>query len=157
MFAASSGTFLQACQEIARSLKIPACDDPKIDPCELVSRWLKEEDHSWLMILDNADDASIFFPPTEPDAISTTTLNTKRPLVEYLPSILSAQKTLLITTRNGPLGQDLAGGELCIEATAFSLQEAKQLLRSKLEEAESSFDVSSTENPKCGERSIPTL
>lgn len=42
VYAASSGTFLQACHDIARSLKLPACDDSKTDPCELVSKWLKE-------------------------------------------------------------------------------------------------------------------
>ena len=145
MYAASSGTFLQACHGIARSLKLPACDDPKTDPCELVSIWLKEEDHSWLMILDNADNTDPFFPSTESDALSATIIQTQRPLIDYLPSVLDSQKSLLITTRSRLFGQDLTHGELCVEVQPFSLQEAEILLRSKMKGVVGSFEVCSTE------------
>ena len=145
VYAASSGTFLQACHDIARSLKLPGCDDPKTDPCELVSKWLKEEDHSWLMILDNADDAAPFSLPTESDALPATVIQTQRPLIDYLPSVLDPQKSLLITTRSRLVGQDLAYGELCIEVQPFSSQEAKDLLRLKMKGFADSFDVCSTE------------
>ena len=36
VYAASYTTFLQACHDIARSLKLPSCDEPRTDPCELV-------------------------------------------------------------------------------------------------------------------------
>ena len=144
VYAASSSTFLQACHDIARSLKLPGCDDPKTDPCELVSKWLKEEDRNWLMILDNADNAELFFPSTKSDTLPATVIQTQRPLIYYLPSILDSQKSLLVTTRSRLLGQDLAHGELCVEAPPFSSQEAKELLTLKLKGAGGSFDVSST-------------
>ncbi len=145
VYAASYGTFLQACHDIARSLKLPACDEPKTDPCELVSKWLNEEDHSWLMILDNADNAELFFPSAESDIPPATVTQTQKPLIEYLPAILHSQKSLLVTTRSRPVGQDLADGESCVEVPPLSSQEAKALLRLKLKGSTSSFDVSSTE------------
>lgn len=145
VYAASSGTFLQACHDIARSLKLPTCDDPKTDPCELVSKWLKEEGHSWLMILDNADNAELFFSLAESDAPPATLMQTQSSLNDYLPSVLSSQKSLLVTTRSRPLGEDLAHGELCVEVHRFSLQEAKDLLQLKMKGAGASFEVYITE------------
>ena len=145
VYAASSGTFLQACHDIARSLELPACDDPKTDPCELVSKWLEEEDHSWLMILDNADNAELFFSSTESDAPPATLMQTQRSLSDYLPSVLSSQKSLLVTTRSRPLGEDLAHGGLCVNVQPFSVQEAKDLLQLKMKGAGASFDVYNTE------------
>ncbi len=145
VYAASYGIFLQACHDIARSLKLPACDEPKIDPCELVSKWLNEEDHSWLMILDNADNAELFSPSAESDTPPATVTQTQRPLNDYLPSILNPQKSLLVTTRSRHVGQDLAHGELCVEVPPLSGQEAKALLRLKLKGSTSSSDMSSTE------------
>ena len=104
----SYGTFLQACHDIARSLKLPACDEPKTDLCELVSKWLNEEDHRWLMILDNADNAELFFPSAESDSPPATVTQTQRPLNDYLPSTLNPQKSLLVTTRSRLAGEDLA-------------------------------------------------
>ena len=145
MYAASSGTVLQACHEIARSLQLPTYEDPKSDPCELVSRWLKEDDRTWLLILDNADDADVIFASTEFHESPATVTQTHRPLIDYLPSILNPQKLLLVTTRNKRVGQDLAHGELCVEVPPFSCQEARALLRSKVKGATDFFDVSSTE------------
>lgn len=145
MYAASYGTFLQACHDIARRLKLPACDEPKTDPCELVSKWLNEEDHNWLMILDNVDNAELFFSSTESDVPSATVTQTQRPLNDYLSSILNSHKSLLITTRSRLVGQDLAHGELCVEVPPLSGQEAKALLRLKVKGSTSSSDISSTE------------
>ena len=145
VYTASSGTFLQACHDIARSLKLPACDEQKSDPCELVSKWLKEEDHSWLMILDNADNAELFFPSAESDVPPATLMQTQRSLSDYLPSVLNSRKSLLVTTRSRPLAQDLAHGELCVEVHPFSSQEAKDLLQLKMKGAGASFDVYNTE------------
>lgn len=145
VYAASSGTILQACHEIARSLKLPTYEDPKSDPCELVSRWLKEDDRTWLLILDNADDADVIFASTEFHASPATVTQIHRPLIDYLPSILNPQKSLLVTTRDKRVGQDLAYGELCVEVPPFSCQEARALLRSKVKGAADFFDVSSTE------------
>ena len=145
MYATSYATFLQACHNIARSLKLPACDEPGTDPCELVSKWLNEEDHSWLMILDNADNAELFFPSAESDLPPATITQSQRPLNDYLPSILNPQKSLHVTTRSRLVGQDLAHGEMCVEVPPLSPQEAMQLLELKAKGAVGSFDKHSTE------------
>jgi len=97
------------------------------------------------MVLDNADDAKLFFPSNGSDASPSIILQTQRSLEDYLPRVLSSQKSLLVTTRNRPLGEDLAHGELCVETPPFSSQEAKELLQSKLKGAGGSLDVSNTE------------
>ena len=125
VYAASHTTFLQGCHDIARSLKLPACDEPETDPCELVSKWLNEDDHNWLMILDNADNAELFFPSAESESPRVTFTQTQRPLSDYLPSILNPQKSLLVTTRSRHVGQDLALGESCVEVPPLSSYEAR--------------------------------
>lgn len=145
VYAASFTTFLQACHDIARSLKLPSCDEPGTDPCELVSKWLNEEDHSWLMILDNADNAELFFPSVGSDSPPATVTQPQRSLNDYLPSILNPQKSLLVTTRSRFVGQDLAYGELCVEVPPLSPQEAMDLLHLKAKGAVGSFDKYSTE------------
>ncbi|KAF6238668.1 hypothetical protein HO173_003174 [Letharia columbiana] len=97
------------------------------------------------MILDNADNAELVFPSAESDVPPATVTQTQKPLIEYLPAILHSQKSLLVTTRSRPVGQDLADGELCVEVPPLSSQEAEALLRLKLKGSASSFDVSSTE------------
>ena len=142
VYAASYGTFLQACHDISWRLKLPACDEPKTDPCELVSKWLNEEDHSWLLILDNADND---FPSAELNSPPATVTQTQRALNDYLPSILNPQKSLLVTTRSKHIGQDLANGELCVEVPPLSDEEAKALLHLKLRGSANSFDRHNTE------------
>ena len=123
VYAASYNTFLKAYHDITRSLKIPACDEPKIDPCELVSKWLNKEDHSWLMILNNADNAELFFPSAKLDSSSAIVTQTQKPLIEYLSAILHSQKSLLVTTRSRLVGQDLADGRIvCGDAATFKLR-----------------------------------
>lgn len=97
------------------------------------------------MILDNADNAELFFPSPESDVPPATVMQTQRLLIDYLPSVLDSQKSLLITTRSRLLGQDLAHGELCEEVHPFSSQDAKDLLRLKLKGAGGFFDVYNTE------------
>jgi hypothetical protein len=102
--------------------------------CELVLDWLDEdESREWLMILDNADNSELFFQPVdseEPDRVNTT-LTTKKPLIDYLPRKLDSKRSLIVTTRNRGLGEDLSNREPCVEILPFSLQEATLLLRSR--------------------------
>jgi len=134
---------MQAYRDIAQTLKLSGCNDSKIDPCELVFKWLNEDDSGdWLLILDNADDADLFF---RSDVSSTTETPTSRSLIDYLPRRLSPQRLLIITTRNRHLGEELVKGEICVEISPFSSQEARELLRSKLREDIDLLDTSSLE------------
>jgi hypothetical protein len=60
--AGSSARIEQSYRAIAAAVKLPDVDESKTDILGLVFRWLESDDSGdWLMILDNADDASIFF------------------------------------------------------------------------------------------------
>lgn len=134
---------MQAYRDIAQTLQLPGCNDPKIDLGELVFKWLNGDDSGhWLMILNNADDADLFF---RPKVSSTTEKPTSRSLIDYLPKRLSPQRLLIITTRSRHLGEDLVNGQLCVEISPFSSQEARDLLRSKLSEDIDLLDTSSLE------------
>ena len=142
MYAASHATFLQSCEELARKLKLPAHDDPRTDICELVSRWLSEEDASWLMVLDNADNSELIFPPAVSDV---TQGQSPKYLINYVPSVLNSEKSLLVTTRSRIVGQRLALGEDCVEVAPLSGPEAEALLRSKLKESANTLKTASVE------------
>ena len=98
---------MQACQQMARRLRLPGCDDPKVDACELVAGWLSDEENGpWLLIVDNADDANLILgviPSGEP---GTDEESLAKPVMDYLPRTLDLSRRLLITTRN----KDIANG-----------------------------------------------
>jgi hypothetical protein len=59
--ASSYTRFEQGYRDIANRLKLHGSDDPKVDVLQLVSQWLQDDtNESWLLILDNADDANMF-------------------------------------------------------------------------------------------------
>jgi tetratricopeptide (TPR) repeat protein len=132
VYAATSARFYDAYQDIARRLKLSGHDVPTVDPRELVLDWFNEQDSHWLMILDNADDACMFFSSNNAEMPSKETPTTEKPLIHYLPTYLSSDKLLLITTRRGNLGEDLSNGEECIEVPPFDVREAQLLLRLRL-------------------------
>ena len=65
MYATSSATFVHTYHHITRRVQLPACDDLNTDVCELVFKWLDEEDSHWLMVVDNADNADLLFSSAE--------------------------------------------------------------------------------------------
>jgi tetratricopeptide (TPR) repeat protein len=96
---------------IANTVKIPGCNDPKADVLQLVKSWLcNESKGKWVMILDNADDVSIFFnvrnkgkeTPLGNSGGTTTPL-----LAAYLPE--SPNGSILVTTRDEDTACRLTG------------------------------------------------
>jgi tetratricopeptide (TPR) repeat protein len=131
VYAANAARFDQAYKDIGRKLKLPGIDNPEVDACELVSDWLNEDESGeWLMILDNADNSDLFFPPVDSDAASQVR-TTKKPLISYLPQKLSSKRLLLVTTRNRQLGEDLSNGERCLPVLPLAMREARLLLQVK--------------------------
>lgn len=138
VYTASSVRFVQAYQDIAQRLELPGYDDPRVDSCARVSRWLNEEESAqWLMILDNADDADIFY--------STRVGGAESQIAEYLPRRLDPQRLLMITTRSRQVGEDLTNGEPCINVPPLSMEEAKDLLRAKVTPDLGSLDTSDSD------------
>ena len=99
---------------------------------KLIVDWLNDKSHGqWLMILDNADDRSVFFPTV--DADTSYEISTESYLADYIPSSSVDHGSLVITTRNSELGTDLADGDDPIAVPHFTPEEAKKLLESKVE------------------------
>lgn len=139
IYAANETQFVQAYQDIARKLRLPGCEDSNVDSCELVARWLDEDDSSgWFMILDSADNADMF-GSSDLNASSAETDPIQRSLIDHVPKRLDSQRTLIVTTRNREVGENLIEGESCIEIPRFSIPEAESLLRYH---AENAFDKS---------------
>ncbi len=153
MYAANYTIFEQAYIDIARRLKLPGYEDPKADLCKLVARWLDEEvNGTWLMVLDNADNANVIFPSFDSGLLSDNSdespINTpsnQKPLIEFLPTQLSDKKRFLITTRDRFVGEQIFDNKHCVEVLPMSPQEASLCLRSKLKLSIGIYDEVSSE------------
>jgi tetratricopeptide (TPR) repeat protein len=131
VYAATNAKFEQAYTTIAEKLNIPRRDDPKTNKMDLVRDWLNDKSHGrWLMILDNADNRSLYFPPI--DSNTTYESNVQPYLADYLPWSSSEHGSLVITSRNKKLGSDLADGHDAIDVQPFEPAEAQLLLKSKM-------------------------
>jgi tetratricopeptide (TPR) repeat protein len=118
--ASNSYRFNQSYEKIADKLNLAAWEDRNFELPQLVKEWLSDEEHGlWLLILDNADDKSLFYPE-----------NTTAGLAEFIPQ--STNGSIIITTRNRNLGRDLSGQEMPIEVEPFANDDAKRLLKSKV-------------------------
>jgi tetratricopeptide (TPR) repeat protein len=137
IYAGSAVRFEQGYQEIARRLALPGWDNPKVDILELVHEWLSDERNGeWLMTVDNADDAAVFFG----NKMSNNSQDRKlsKPLVRYLPQ--SSTGYIIFTTRDKRAGERLAGREKPIEILPMNAVDSLNLLRGRIPEDEWSDD-----------------
>lgn len=115
-------------------MQIPEAADGKADILRLVSKWLANPDNGpWLLILDNADDATVLLDlSTSENGIGPTPV--QRCLHDFLPRVQHG--AVLITTRDRTCALDLIGH--CgtpIEVQPMSLNESVQLVRKILPDA----------------------
>lgn len=124
----SRARFERGYQEIARTIELPNLDDPKTNTLQLVCNWLSDEvNGSWLMVLDNADDAEIWMGPFT----HGSNLEPSAPLIDFLPR--GSHGSLLITTRDSQLGKGFTNfKQRPIDVLLFGQREAETLLRSKI-------------------------
>ena len=134
--ASSKVRFEQSYSEIAMAAEIPGpgTGDGKVDILQLVSKWLKNRDNGpWLLILDNADDATILLDLSKDDTKTRATTVACR-LLDYLPRVQHG--AVLITTRDRTCALDLAGHYgTPIEVRSMSSKESVQLLQNTLPDA----------------------
>ncbi|KAH7111687.1 hypothetical protein B0J13DRAFT_271862 [Dactylonectria estremocensis] len=129
--ASSAARFRQAFASIAQEYQIPGYAEPKVDMLLLVKDWLEKEDHGeWLMVIDNADNAQLFFGQPAGTATSPVKSNDERNLAQCLPEC--AHGTILVTTRNKQVGVRLTQGHRPIEVLPMYMEESEQLLRTRL-------------------------
>lgn len=131
IYCGTAERILQAYKNIAKKLALPRWDDPKANTLEMVCEWLNNEDHgTWLLILDNADNKDVFFPA------QLSPLEGHKPcaLIDYVPR--SSNGSIIITTRDSRIGKRLTDREQPITVSEFDLEEACQLLKSKIPNGE---------------------
>lgn len=119
--------FETAYRQIARALDLPGRDDAEVDAIRLVCDWLSDEENgSWLMVLDNADDRDLWL-----GSRNSSLERSSMPLVDYLPR--GPHCRILVTTRDSQLGIRLAHSKNDpIQIMRLGPQEARVLLESKL-------------------------
>ncbi|KAL0930635.1 TPR domain protein (kinesin light chain) [Colletotrichum truncatum] len=122
--------FEEAYRSIAERLQLPRLSDPNVNVLQLVYDWLcTEENGKWLMVLDNADDADVFYPT--PNSVTSTA---QRPLASFLPQ--SSNGMILVTSRNQDVAERLTGsGRSVLSIKGMDEHQAQQLLRNKLQES----------------------
>ena len=101
MHGSNVARFEEGYRTIARAAKLPGRDGPNVDILQLVHSWLcSAESGKWVIIVDNADESSVFFSPQSTSIVTreSTTRRQVRPLSAFLPQ--SANGAILITTRN---------------------------------------------------------
>ena len=127
----SKARFESAYLNIARILNLPGQEESTGDIVQRVHDWLSnDENNSYLMVLDNADDRELWIRPSLRNSSSQ---KSSRPLIELLPR--GSHGRILITTRDSHLGQTLTESKHDpIKVLRLEPREARILLQSKLQE-----------------------
>ncbi|KAJ5893421.1 hypothetical protein N7495_005112 [Penicillium taxi] len=122
--ASNAARLEQGYQQIAVVAEIPGRDDLKTNIFQLVYQWLCDTRNGrWIMVLDNADDNSIFF--------SSNTCDERGRLVRFLPRVTHG--SLLITSRNTLTARNLVGSDGdVIEVQPMNEEESLALLRARI-------------------------
>lgn len=125
--------FMQDYRSIAINVGLDT-NNPDIDVSQLVFEWLSNEQNgSWLLILDNADNSDVYFqasPTSESKAISTAKESPS-------PARLLAQSangSMLVTSRDKAAAQRLVGSpEDIVSVEEMSKEAAIKLLKTKVQ------------------------
>jgi tetratricopeptide (TPR) repeat protein len=132
IYASNVARFEQSLREVAEQLRIYGRNDRKADLISLTRNWLlNRRNGKWLIILDNADDASFLIEPGP--AMSDEARPVQR-RIDFIPSS-SEHGSLLITTRSRKEALKLVYESQVVDVQAMSKGEAEALLERKLGEA----------------------
>lgn len=116
---------------IADTVKLSGRKHPKADIPQLVQQWLRNEDSGrWLLVLDNADEASVHFNVDHEPSGATPQEGQNRALSTYLPQ--SSHGSILTTARNKDVARKLTGNHnAIIEVDPMDKDHALELLGKK--------------------------
>lgn len=137
--ASSIDRFRDGYHDIMDKCNIPGRDNDKCDKMLLLKEWLEKEHKNWLLIIDNADDASLFTSKGELSRSKPKT-GTGQSILEYLPE--SPHGSILITTRDRAAGVKFTRtrADDLVEVNIMTPEEADSLIRSALT-SDTSTDV----------------
>jgi tetratricopeptide (TPR) repeat protein len=107
-------------------------NDPKVNILRLVRNWLCDDSNGrWTMVVDNADDATVFYPNVSQIRAVHSSEQPLESLSDYLPH--SPNGSILITSRNYSLAERLTGNYPgVIQVMPMSKHDALVLLEKKL-------------------------
>ncbi|TKA78941.1 hypothetical protein B0A55_09240 [Friedmanniomyces simplex] len=127
IYASNVARFDQSVGDVADQLKIPGRKDTKADLLQLLRSWLRDESKgSWLVVLENADDAGFLLEPSA--TASGARLAQRR--IDYIP--FCDHGSTIITTRSKSEALKLVYESDTIDVLPMSEEEAEALLESKL-------------------------
>ncbi|KAL8850124.1 MAG: hypothetical protein Q9221_004941 [Calogaya cf. arnoldii] len=130
VYGSSRQSFDDAYRRIAKELEIPGNDDPAFEHRKAVPRELdRRQTGPWLMIVDNADDYNIYYPPAN-GALNES--EQSEYLAYCLPNGSENGGRLIITTRNARVGLAFMGDFPIIEVLKLAPPDARNLLQSKV-------------------------
>ncbi len=130
MYGASQLHFDEAYRKIADQLNIPGCREPQFDHRRKVPEMLDRKDsRPWIMIVDNADDYSTYFPPND-HALSEE--EQKGYLAQCLPCGSENEGRIIITSRNARLGEEINPECAPIQVSELTPDNAKSLFKARL-------------------------
>jgi Tetratricopeptide repeat len=127
--ASNTARFEQSCRDIADKVKIAGRHDPKANIFKLVHDWLQDGKRTWVLILDNVDDARFLIDDGQ-DRLDQCGGSASRPLRDYLPQ--SQNGSILITSRSQEAASKLVEEKDIINIGPMSESDALALLRKKL-------------------------
>ncbi|KAF2476779.1 TPR-like protein [Lindgomyces ingoldianus] len=133
--ASSRARFEEGYRKIAERARLPGWDQQDVDILQLVYNWLCDEANGrWVMIIDNADDLSVFPRPLQSRSGSKHDAagNAVSSLLEFLPQ--SPNGSILITSRSRDAAFRLTGSYAdIIKVQPMDRTYALALLQNKLE------------------------
>ena len=118
-------------KKIADVVKLPDRHKPSTDIFSLVENWLSNTSNgTWIMVLDSADNADVFFDSNQETGQGGSPSNQQRPLHSYLPQ--SENGKILITTRNQVLARHLTNRHSSvIEVGPMDSEDSQKLFETK--------------------------
>jgi len=133
--ASSAARFEESYRRIAERAKITGWDRPDSDIIPVVNNWLCDEANGrWLMIVDNADDATIFSGQLSSKNINDedSTAARAKSFSQFIPQ--SQQGSILITSRSQEVAFQITGDTRdIISVGPMDEDHALKLLRKKLQ------------------------
>jgi hypothetical protein len=136
--ASNTARLEQSFREIADQVKLRGRKDPHADVFKLVHDWLRDKRNGrWLLVLDNADDATVLSPTDNGSGIGL-----QQHLSEYLPS--NKHGSVLVTSRTKRAATQVVEDSEIIPIELMHDAAAHALLRTKLGDTEEDNDSIAT-------------
>ncbi|KAG7055833.1 TPR-like protein [Colletotrichum scovillei] len=134
VYASDPIRFEESYHHIARKMAFPGWDDHQMDTLQFVHDGLSSIDSGkWLLILDNADDESMFHSRRASERSNSRTNDSDssaKSYARYIPN--KHEGSVLITTRDRRVGERLSGRHRPIDISVMTPGESMELLRSKM-------------------------